>query len=169
VLRPPAQAQRFGVAVSGRGSSAPRVSLGVPVDALRAQTPGRDVSVPADPLGLQQAAALRVAAGQADHPGSGQGQRLLVRQPLDRGLHPSAVRHVPPDGQAVGPGRLGVLRLLRLPLPLLLGPAAVSGLHADRDTDLVGAGECQDGRAGGGWPRCWRSTSTWSPSVRGCC
>jgi hypothetical protein len=36
-------------------------------------------------------------------------------------LHPGGVRPVPGDGQALGAGRLGWLRLLRLPLPLVWG------------------------------------------------
>lgn len=129
------------------------------VDALFAQAPGRDVSVLADPFGLQQAAALHPAAGQADHSGSGQGQRLLVRQPLDRGLHAGAVRHVQADGQVVGPGRMGGLRLLRLPLPILLGPAAVPGRPAS------GAAADRPGRASSARP----SRRTWPSSGSPCC
>ena len=45
---------------------------------------------------------------------------------------PVPVRDVAADGQALGPGRLGRIRVLRLTLAVLLGPAAVPGLHPDR-------------------------------------
>jgi hypothetical protein len=46
-----------------------------------------------------------------------------------------------------GHGRLGELRLLRLPFPLVLGAAAVPGHHPGRDADPVGAGRPQNRRA----------------------
>ena len=51
-----------------------------------------------------------------------------------------------PTVQALGPGRVGRLRLLRLPLPVLLGPAAVPGLHPGRAADHLGAGQPEDRR-----------------------
>ena len=42
-------------------------------------------------------------------------------------LDPGRVRPLPRDGAALGPGRLGRVRLLRQPLPVLLGAAAAPG------------------------------------------
>ena len=47
---------------------------------------------------------------------------------------------VPAGGPPLEPGRVGRLRLLRLPLPVLLGAAAASGLHPSRPAGRVGAG-----------------------------
>ena len=51
-------------------------------------------------------------------------QRLVVRQPLGRRLHPGRVRQSRPTVQALGPGRLGRLRLLRLATPGSSGACA---------------------------------------------
>ncbi len=54
-------------------------------------------------------------------------QLAVVRRPAQAaGLHAGAVRRLARDGQALRAGRLCRLRLLRQPLALLLGPAAVS-------------------------------------------
>jgi hypothetical protein len=47
------------------------------------------------------------------------------------------------NGQAVGVGRVGRLRLLRQPLPLLLGAAAAPGLHPARPAGRLRAGRRQ--------------------------
>jgi len=39
---------------------------------------------------------------------------------------------LPADGETLGDGRLGRIRVLRLPHPLLLGAAPVPGVHADQ-------------------------------------
>ena len=57
------------------------------------------------------------------------------RRRVDRRLHPGRVRPVPGDRQALGPGRLGRVRLLRLALPLLLGAAAAPAVHPARAAD----------------------------------
>ena len=93
---------------------------------------------------LQQAAARLAAPGQAGNPGPGRGQRLLVRQRVDRRFHPRGVRPVAACGPALRDGRVGELRLLRLPFPLVLGAAAVPDLHPGRDAHLVGAGRPED-------------------------
>ncbi len=54
-----------------------------------------------------------------------------------------------PTVQAVEPGRLGRLRLLRLPLPVLLGPAAAPGLHPGRAAGHLGAGRPETRRTPG--------------------
>ena len=48
---------------------------------------------------------------------------------------PGGVRPLPPHRTALEPGRLRRLRLLRLPLPLLLGTAPAPGLHSGRAAD----------------------------------
>ena len=63
--------------------------------------------------------------------------------------HSGAARHVALERPAVRPGGLGRLRLLRLPLPLLLGPAAVPGVYTDGHADHVGSGQPEDRRAQG--------------------
>ena len=65
---------------------------------------------------------------------------------VDRRVHPSGMRPFAACGQAVRDGRVGELRVLRLPFPLVLGTAAVPDLHPGRDADLVGAGRPQDRR-----------------------
>ncbi|WP_218639406.1 hypothetical protein [Streptomyces sp. IMTB 2501] len=49
-----------------------------------------------------------------------------------------------PDSPALQAGGLGRLGLLQLPLPVLLGPAPVPGLHADQHADHVGARQPED-------------------------
>ncbi len=56
---------------------------------------------------------------------------------------PDRVRPVPGDGQALGPGRLGGLRLLPLAHPLLLGAAAAPGLYLARPAGRLRAGQPQ--------------------------
>jgi len=53
---------------------------------------------------------------------------------------PGRVRPVPAGGPPVGVGRVGRLRLLRVALPVLLGPAAAPDLHPGRPADHLGAG-----------------------------
>ena len=81
----------------------------------------------------------RARPGQAGHPHARQVDGLLAGYLLDRGLHPGAVWDVAAYGQPLGPGRMGRLWLLRLALPVLLGTAAVSGVHSGGDADHVGA------------------------------
>ena len=56
----------------------------------------------------------------------------LDRRRLADRLDPGRVRPIPAHRQAFRPGRLGRLRLLRQPLPLLLGSAPAPGLHPRR-------------------------------------
>jgi hypothetical protein len=63
-----------------------------------------------------------------------------------RGLHPGRVRALPRDRQALRPGRLGRVLLLRQPLPLLLGTATAPGLHLARPACRVCADRSQDRR-----------------------
>ena len=53
---------------------------------------------------------------------------------------------IPGDRQALGPGRVGRVRLLRLPLPLLLGAAAAPGVHPARPARRLGADRRQGRR-----------------------
>ncbi|CAK7281840.1 hypothetical protein SGPA1_12633 [Streptomyces misionensis JCM 4497] len=59
------------------------------------------------------------------------------------------MRDVAPDRAAVQSRGLGRLRLLRLPLPVLLGPTLEPGVRPDRNADHVGAGQPEDRRARG--------------------
>jgi hypothetical protein len=53
----------------------------------------------------------------------------VERRRMGRGLHPGGMRPLPRDRQTLRPGRLGRIRLLPQPRPLLLGPAPAPGLH----------------------------------------
>src|SRR6266852_4691425 len=53
------------------------------------------------------------------------------------------------DDELGGPRWLGRPRLLRVAFAVLLGAAAVPGVHPRRDADLVGAGRPEAWRAGG--------------------
>jgi len=59
------------------------------------------------------------------HPGPGSADAELVGSAAPGRLDPGAVRSQPRDGQALGPGWPGRLRLLQEPAPLLLGLPAV--------------------------------------------
>ena len=96
--------------------------------------------LPAAAAGLQQAPAIRAPADQAHDQGAGDGQRLLVRQPLDSRLDTGSVRDVASGRAAIEPGRVGAVRLLRVTFPVLLGTSALPGVHAHRDAGHVGAG-----------------------------
>src|SRR5882757_9238958 len=98
----------------GGRAGAARVPLRGSVAALREQASVRHVPVPAAAAWLQQASARRSSTGQAHDQGAGHGQRLLVRQPLDRRLDAAPVRDVAPDRAAIEHGRLGAVRLLRV-------------------------------------------------------
>ena len=104
------------------------------------------VPVSARPVRLQQAASRRGRAGPDADPGAGRRHRGVDRRHLADRLDPGRVRPVPAHRQAVRPGRLGRLRLLRQPLPLLLGAAPASGLHPRRAADHVRARQPQDRR-----------------------
>ena len=89
--------------------------------------------------GLQQAAA---PAGRHD----GLAGRPARRRHLDRRRHrlggrldPGGVWPLARDRATLRPGRLGRVRLLRLPHPLLLGSAAAPGLHPARPAGRLGA------------------------------
>lgn len=119
----------------GRCAGPAGLRLRGPLASVRSRQPDLDVPVSDQAAGIQQAAAGRVAAGEEGDTPPRDGYGLLVRQPLDRRLHAGAVRHVEADGEAVEPGLLGRVRVLRIPLPVLLGPASVPGLHPDRHAD----------------------------------
>ena len=89
--------------------------------APRPQAPDRHVPPHPGPIGVQQAPARphhHVLAHH--HPGTiHQGMGPL---PVSGRLHPHRVRPLPPHRQAIRAGRVGRLRILRLPLPLLVGP-----------------------------------------------
>src|SRR6266540_2459513 len=74
------------------------------------------VPLPARPVRLQQAAARGGTAGQVLHPRPGHRHRPVDRRPVGRRLHPGGVWPFAADGQALGAGRLGRVRLLRLHL-----------------------------------------------------
>ncbi len=81
--------------------------------------------------------------------GRGLGPR---RPPVDRRrvggrLDPGRVRPFPRDGQAFGPGRVGRVRLLRQPLPVLLGAAAAPAVHPARSPGRVRPGRGEGRRA----------------------
>ncbi len=54
-----------------------------------------------------------------------------------------------PHREAVERRRLGELRLLREPFPVLLGPVLVAGVHSGWHADLVGSGRSEDRRTRG--------------------
>lgn len=96
--------------------------------------------------GLQQAPARpgrhhRVAGGRAGHH-----QRAHRRRAPGR-LHLHRVRPLPAHRTTLGPGRLGRLRVLRLLLPLPLGPAP--DRHPRRPSGGLGAHQFEPGRARG--------------------
>ena len=66
---------------------------------------------------------------------------------MGRRLHSGGMRPLAASCQALGPGRLGRLRVLREPFPLVLGAAAVPDHHPGRDAGPVGAGRPEDRRA----------------------
>jgi hypothetical protein len=145
--RPGADRRR---AVHPGGHASPgRRCLGVPLAAVCPHPPARVGSFPARPVRLQQAAAGGVPAAQILHPGAGGRHRPVGRYRVGGRLHPGGVRPLPRDGQAFGPGRLGRLRLLRLPLALVLGVAAAPGLYPARPAGRLRAGQPQDRRARG--------------------
>lgn len=59
---------------------------------------------------------------------------------------PSAVWDVPADSETFGDGGLGRIWVLRVPLPVLLGPTPVPGLHAGWHADPVGPSPKMDER-----------------------
>lgn len=131
--RQTAPAQRLRTHLPGSGPGRARLSLRSPMAALRPRPPARHVPPPTAATGLQQAAARSAPTGQAGHPDPRHGHRLLVRQRMDHRLHPRRVRPFTSHRQALEPGGLGRLRLLPLAQPLLLGTAAVPGLHPGGD------------------------------------
>ena len=53
-------------------------------------------------------------------------------------LHPYRVRPLPTHRDALSPGGKGPVRVLRLPLTLLLGPAPAPGVHHPRSSSGLG-------------------------------
>jgi hypothetical protein len=76
--------------------------------------------------------------------------RALGRRHLGHGLDAGRVRTFAPDRPAQRPGRVGLLRLLRQPLALVLGPAPPPRVHPGRPAHHLRAGQPQDRRARGG-------------------
>jgi hypothetical protein len=146
----PAQAaDRCRAGLPGRGAGAAgrpqRASLAA--DVLRPAGP--PVPVPAEPARLPQAAeGGRAAAGRGD--GSpGPPVAVLVRPGAADRCHPGAVRRLPGDRQALRPGRVGALRLLRRAFALVLGAEAVPDHHPGRDARGLVPGRPQARRARG--------------------
>ncbi len=128
--RPQALRRRAGH--PGGGAGPVRVHLRGPLAAARPRPAAIPVPLPAPAARLQQAAAGLRRPGPARHPGVGRRHHAVDRRRVGRRLHPGRVRSLPGDGATLGAGRLGRVRLLRLPLPLLLGAAAAPAVHAGR-------------------------------------
>ena len=65
-------------------------------------------------------------------PGHRQRHRAVDRRRLAGRLHPGRMRPLAGDRQALGPGRVGRLRLVPQPFALVLGAAAAPGVHPAR-------------------------------------
>jgi len=63
----------------------------------------------------------------------------VVRRRLGRRFHPGGMRPLPRDRQALGPGRMGGIRVLRQPFALLLGAAPAPAVHPARPVGRVRA------------------------------
>lgn len=147
--RQAAVAERLRTRLPGGGTGHARLPLRGPLAALREQALVGHVSVSAPAGGLQQAPPRSASADQAHDPGTRDGHRLLDGHSVDHRFHSSPVRDITTNRPAVGLGRLGQLRLLRVALPLLLGPSVVPGLYSDRNADHVGPGQPEDRRTRG--------------------
>src|SRR5262249_45728206 len=117
-------------------------------DVLRAA--GAPVPVLAQAAGLSQAAQGRRAADLPDHDLSGQAVPVVGGRSAAAGCHPGPLRRLAPDGQALRPGWVGDLRLLRRALALVLGPEAVSAGYSRRPACGLVPGRPEDRRTGGG-------------------
>lgn len=73
------------------------------------------------PIRLRQTTPRGRPADRHGDPQTGRSHRNQRTDPAAHRLHPCAMRHVPGNREALGPGRRRRIRLLRLPLPLLLG------------------------------------------------
>src|SRR4051812_24030285 len=123
--RSQAAAERRRAAVSGGGPATVGDRQRAALDPLRAGPPDRHVSAPARAVGLQQAAARRRAAAQRGAHRAGPRHPVLGRSSAAAEFHAAALRGLPPDRQTLRSGRARRLRLLRQPLPLLLGLPAL--------------------------------------------
>src|SRR5579859_5726876 len=118
---------RTGVPGGGPGAAGRPVGASLAAAVLRAAGP--PVSLPAAAAGLPQAGEGGSAADLQGHDVSGQLVPVAGQRSAAAGCDPGAVRHLAGDGPAVGAGRVGELRLLRLPFPLVLGAEAVPDQH----------------------------------------
>ena len=78
------------------------------------------------------------------------------------GCHAGAVRYLPGDGQTLGSGRVGGLRVLRVAFALVLGAEAVPGHHRGRDAGRVVPGQPETRRTRGRRRSCWPTPPTGS-------
>ena len=132
---------------------------------VRARSTWRRVPLPAAAVRVQQAAAGRGSADQAADPGAGQVSDFWLDDRLDRGLHPGGVRHVAAHGRSARTWPAGPAMATAPRTPVLLGAAAVSGVHPGGDAGPVGACRSRSSASGRCSPRCWRWRPTWPPTA----
>src|SRR5262252_9932240 len=118
---PAQEALRCGTGVPGGGAGAAGRPVGASLAAAVLRPARAPVSLPAAPARVSQAAqGGRAAAGSgAGLPGP-RGAVVVGGGAADR-RHPGAVRHLAGDGETLGAGRVGELRVLRGPFALVLG------------------------------------------------
>ena len=136
----PAQAavrRRAGMPGRGPGPAGRPVRASLAADVLGPA--GSPVSLSAASARLSQAAEGSGAAAGRGAGSPGPAMPVVVRPGAADRRHPGAVRRFPGDRQAVRPGRVGALWVLRGAFALVLGLEAVPDHHPGRD---AGGGSC---------------------------
>ena len=113
------------------------------------------VPLPAEAAGLPQACSKDApAAAVPRRSGTGAAVPVVVRPAAADRRHPGAVRHLAGDGQALRPGRVRRLRLLRRHSRYYWGLRLYLIYHPGRDADHVVPGQPEDRRTRGRRRRC---------------
>src|SRR5947209_20133331 len=114
----------------GRRPGPAWLPLRAPLAAFRGRPARPPLPLPARAARLQPASAGSRQAPHTCHPPPGRPHPFLVGSDPPARLHTRALRRLPPAVQTLPATRTGQLRLLRLPLALLLGPAPPPAHHA---------------------------------------
>ncbi len=109
---------------------------------------------------------LRAAAvpAQGRDPTPGHQHRHLHRRRVGGRLHPRRVRTIQGNRKTIRSGRVRRIRVLRVPLPVLLGSAPTSGVHPGRSAGHLRVDQPQGRRTGSAARACSKSNPISSPT-----
>src|SRR5262252_3308609 len=143
-------ALRLGAGLFGGGPGPARLSLRTSLASFRHGAAGPSLPLPAPAAGLQQAPAGAFSPSQSGSSASRPADAFLVRPAPPVGCHPAPLRQQSRDRGALGLAGARQLRLLRQPLPLLLGLQTLLAHHPRRPGRGLVSGRSQAGRGRGG-------------------